>query len=220
MAIFFWVFLGKLPGGRMAILFWVLLVSVLLLLGLVLLVPWPLRIRMRAGWGEGRPPCLQAEAAVWGLRVWAGRLPPPPGKEGRRVPGDRGRRGVGGRLRVLLARRKGGIGLTAAARAVAPAARYLGRHVRVLHLKWHTRVGLREAELCALAATALQVGQSAFGLALSAGRPASPLDLRVCADYRWVGLESVLDCRLRVSPLRVLLAGLRALAAVRCDTAA
>lgn len=196
--------------------------SVLMLLGLALLVPWPLRIHMRAWWGEGRPLCLQAQAAIWGLPVWAGRLPAPPGKERRRprAPGGSVRRRLGARLLALLAPRKGGIGATAVARAAVPAARYLGRHVRVLHLRWHTRVGLREAELCALAATALQLGQSAFGLALSAGRPASPLDMRVWADYRWVGLESALDCRLRVSPLRVLLAGLLALAAVRCDTAA
>lgn len=190
--------------------------ALLALLGLALLVPWTLRIELRAGWGEGEPPYLRAEAAVWGRPVWGGRLPAPRARDGKRHPLGAHVRGLlEGRVRRLLAPRKGAAGVATLARALVPAARYLRRHVRVLRLRWQTRVGLQEAELCALAATALQLGQSAAALGASGAHPASALEIRVVPDYRWFGVDSWLDFVFRVSPLRVLLAGVRLVLALR-----
>jgi len=178
------------------------------------LVPWPLSVELRGELAPGRRPRLTVRLAAWGK--WIRAVSFPAARPRRPVP-SRGPlvrflaralalpRATPDRVRVLAA-------------ALTPAVRHLARHGRVVKLAWRTRVGVPDAAWGALAAALAQMGQAGVALVASRARPASPLDIAVHADHRWLGLETVLRCSVRVSPLHLLVAGvlfLRGLA--RCS---
>lgn len=184
-------------------------------LAFILVLPWPLRLQLRGEVKPGSALRVTARVAVWRKWFWTATLPAPLTRGGRRRAG---RRAVPWE-RFLARRLSLPGGAWDRARLLVPALarglRYLAAHLRVVRLVWHTRVGLPDAELCALAATAIQMGQTAAGLAASRARPLSPLDIRAYPDYRRLGLDTFLDCTVRVPPARILAAGLLVLAPLR-----
>lgn len=182
---------------------------VVALLTALLWWPWPVRVHLQGGWGDGGGPGVCLGLAVWGRRIWAAAIP-----AGTGAPRPR-RRLPAAIRRFLTSPGPGAAGTRERSRrllgALVAGLRYLARHTQVVRLAWRTRVGVPDAHLCALVVTALQVGQTAVGLAASRARPHFPLDIRVEPDYRGLGIYTSLDCALTVPPVRVLVAGWRML---------
>jgi len=169
------------------------------------------------------PPGVTARVAISGKWLWTVCIPARAPRKPRRVRLRPPGLPLAGLVERFLARlagpflgRQRGLPAWQRMRLLIPSlsrgGRYLLRHTRVRRFLWRTRLGVPDAQLCALAAALVNLGQTAVALAASRARPGSPLEVRVHTDYRSLGLYTFVDCLATVSPVRVLIAGLLVLA--------